>query len=420
MSDDPSGSPALVGRPLGAIGGILLLLALAAPVTAGAVEGSHGTGSSSIHGTVTAPGGGLPDASVTVQAYAPGVHNETITVDPATGTYEFVDMPAGDYILTFEYLGASNFVQSVRWPAGTGSSPGTVIPIAAAETLDRDFVLIPGVRIAGQVSTSDGSALASASVLFQMPDGWATSLAVGGDGGYQASQLPPGDYRVRFSASGRTTEFWDDVLTSSAATVLTLPSGTEATGIDAILEPAVSLSGTVQLEEADGDLVPYTGRVAFRRTGTTFVFDDVVDSTGRFSVTGLQPGSFEICFGSRYVEVGASLELPNCWGGGSTFDDAEPVVLDRGENRTDLDAVIRLGGGITASLVTRAGPAGPLQPVADGVYARLWVLDEEDGTWRLGRETLVPSGGHVALYPLEPGRYTLELRDSLGRYNTEY
>ena len=93
--------------------------------------------------------------------------------------------------------------------------------------------------ISGSVTDTNGNPVSGVRVSAYGPgDRWVGSYAAStaADGTYVIGNVRPTDYRVLFAppaGSGLASEWFDDAASRSLATVVTVPPGQTATGIDA-------------------------------------------------------------------------------------------------------------------------------------------------------------------------------------------
>lgn len=163
---------------------------------------------------------------------------------------------------------------------------------------------VTGGTIAGTVKAASGSALEGVEVC-AFPSG---SPGFGGcdfsgaDGGYVIEGVDPGDYRVSFESSdpGYLDQYYDHSETWFGASLVSVSEGATTGGIDADLEEAGSISGTVT-DAAGGEPIEgiqVCAESSFNSSCATTGAD------GTYAIGGLSEGKYEVAFRGFYVETG--------------------------------------------------------------------------------------------------------------------
>ncbi len=221
-----------------------------------------------VSGTVR-DAGGAPVAGVVVTLTAPGGLTATTTTG-SDGTYLVDDNAA-----------AAGYTVSIGLPAGYVAGPGgtaiTGVTVANQPVVDQDFVLVALPSVSGTV-TGGGHGIGGVEVVLT-PAGGGTPLTVAttGDGGYELTGVPPGDYTLAVVAP--------DGFTAPAPVPLIVPAG-GLTGQDVALSRPGTASGTVTLDGA-----PVAGvEVVAEGPGGRLVV--LTDAAGGWYVDGLGPGAW--------------------------------------------------------------------------------------------------------------------------------
>ena len=193
--------------------------------------------------------------------------------------------------------------------------------------------------IRGRVTDAAGAPVAGAHVWAYAPgDGWTGTAGAltAADGSYQIDGLPAGDYQVSFlpvAVPGLRPEWFDSTSRAGATPVAVTAAGVTP-GIDAELDAAASVSGTVTDEAGD----PVAGVQVWAYApgdwwiGTAWA---LTDAAGHYSIEGLPAGSYQV----RLGPVG--LPFHQEW-----FDDsttragATPVAVAVGSPAPPVDAVL--------------------------------------------------------------------------------
>ncbi len=123
------------------------------------------------------------------------------------------------------------------------------------------------------------------------------------NGEYEITGLDAGTYIVKFWAvnTGYFSEWYNDKADFGTADPLMVTDPGSITGIDAVLEPSGSISGTV----TDESSAPIAGICVFVHGSVTgYLGDATTDSNGDYTVSGLPAGNLKVEFdacGSNYI-----------------------------------------------------------------------------------------------------------------------
>jgi hypothetical protein len=294
-----------------------------------------------ISGTVTAPDG-APVAGADVWAYTPsdGFVGSLRTVTDAQGSYEFTQVePGAQHRILFRNPTGSSLAS--EWFEDEPSREAAIfIELATpAEFVEANAMLEQAGGISGSVTDASGSPLADVSVgVFGPDDTWVGThiTTTASDGTYAIANVRPSDYRVHFAtpaASGLAPEWFDDAATRGLATAITVSAGDIVAGVDAQLEDAGSISGSVT--DADGS--PLAGVQV-----SAFGPDDIwvgshsgsTAADGTYVITDVRPAAYGVRFAAP-----AGTGLAPEW-----FDDvtsrglATAVTVSAGQTTAGIDA----------------------------------------------------------------------------------
>lgn len=174
-------------------------------------------------------------------------------VEP-NGTYSIGQLPAGDYKVQFykPWDSATNLIGG-WWSNADGHYSAQVIAVdpATGPTTGIDQVIEVGGEITGTVTDAQGQPVEGIIISTQTASGSAgTSTSTDDLGNYTLRAVPVGDVTIRFEAYGEhahMSEFWPNVHFAEQAQSIQVTTNGLVSGIDAQLEPASSISGTVTL-----------------------------------------------------------------------------------------------------------------------------------------------------------------------------
>ncbi|MBL8146378.1 MAG: DUF11 domain-containing protein, partial [Anaerolineae bacterium] len=268
-----------------------------------------------------------------------------VTTTDASGFYQFVNLPAGTYrvqfdvpfpyTLTLPNQGGNDALDSDADPFNGITGPVTLAAGESNQTVDAGFVARAalgdrvwldsngnGIQDASETATGPVGGLL---VQLMSADGTTVLASTFTDaaGNYVFTELPPGDYRVRFPVppagylwttpnAGSDPALDSDVIPSTRLTAVTnLIAGEVDPTWDAGLVPVASLGDRVWYDnDFDGiqdagepgvpgvtvRLLDASGNQATRDDGS-LIPDVVTDANGLYSFTGLRPGvPYEVRF----------------------------------------------------------------------------------------------------------------------------
>ena len=291
----------------------------------------------SIGGTVTDTTG-APVEGINVNASGDGFGSATTAAD---GTFVIERLePGSDYRVAF--FGGTYFTE---W-YDDASEPldATLVEVVDATTTpDIDAELAEGASISGTVTAPTPGQAGSIRVTVTGPDGNDTAFT-NADGDYELIGLTPGDYVIRFSDDNDVlaTEYWDDAPGLDTATTVDAAAGAVVTGIDARLEPSVSISGTV----LEGGTPSIGAAVAACIDASTCPYTTSAGADGTYVLDEMKPGSYFVRFQSRNPDWADEF-----WPNTSALLDATPVVAssDVSAVDSDLDPAGSISGFVTDS-----------------------------------------------------------------------
>jgi hypothetical protein len=198
-----------------------------------------------INGTVLAGSPASAAAGACVEAIQVNGAGFNLSDAALDGTFSITNLPPGLYRVYYGDPACSFSLPDVTpgWYQDQASEQAaTLLTVTAGSTtvLGSDTLTTDG-SIGGTVTGPGGGPLRGVCVAaIQTGIGTAPVYTVtGSKGTYSIVDLVPGHYRVRFTsgcgAVGYKTQWWNDKPTKSAATIITVSTGTETTGIGAAL-----------------------------------------------------------------------------------------------------------------------------------------------------------------------------------------
>lgn len=278
---------------LALVAGLAAAAGRPARVALAAADGAScapGSGSGSISGAVTAPGG-APLANVQVIAYTLYGDRASYSSTNASGFYEVGSLIAGQYLLEFQ---PSSDGWAFEWYADQ-PGPSTAAPVAVSAGADTPGInaeLALGARFSGQVSGAGGGPLQYADVnVYDASGRQVAGASTDAAGSYTTSPgLAAGSYRISFGDTGGFLgEFYSDKAALAEADALTVSPPSTLDGVDAVLARGGAISGQVTL--AGGGPPPAFAVSAYGAHGYGYTY---TDAAGNYAIAGLGSGSYQV------------------------------------------------------------------------------------------------------------------------------
>ncbi|MFB4352374.1 carboxypeptidase regulatory-like domain-containing protein [Microbacterium sp. LS_15] len=349
----------------------------ATPVVVGVGEVVPGIDASldqggAVEGTVTRSADGSSFANVFVQALDDQDEIVGQTTTDASGRYTLGGLPAGSYRVRFADA-AQEFVPEY-WRDAYAWGAAKLVTVVEKQTVSSvDAALEVAGFISGTVTRAiDGQPLLALVTIYEaeldlidIPGAWTEF-----DGSYRIA-VPPGSYKLLFGSTGLKQEYWDDAEIWETATAVTVAAGQEVTGIDPMLEPSATITGTVTVDSA----APSQIWVEAWQNGQN------VRTIGANAVTGaytmhVSKGPYILKARIEFAD-GSITAKSQYFDGVDTAQEATPITVVPGQSVTGVDFALtvdtvapepepRPALSLTASTV-RAG--GAIQVVGEGFSA---------------------------------------------------
>lgn len=375
-------------------------------VTATTIPVAASTGTNVITGTVideNDPAGTAVEGVVDLYDASFGIR-ASVFLNSSTppSSFSFTSVPDGVYQLQFRVDDSGYLLE--WWRDATGLASAETITVSGGQTSTIQASVAQGGVISGiaTVGGGDRSVIAEAHSLEtgQVYSSWSTSTP----GGYEIRALPPGTYVVQFRTydSRYIPEWWNDVPSRDLAEVITIVGAETVPNIDADLDRAAIVSGTVVDESGQPINNAFVIAVAADDPSIPSYLDfDHTDTQGRFDLDSL-PG------GDVLIRVSSPGNHVSEW-----HDNAEsehtatpvPAVLNQ---QTMIGEIELATGGRVTGRVT-LGPTSPLRyavvrVVAVGTpFAQAEHFDETDATGAFEVQGLAP--GHYQVHVSRQPRF---------------
>lgn len=352
----------------------------------------------------SATGKRLSGICVLINGEVPGVFEGFESATSKSGFYAAHGLFPGKYQVEFSIGCGGHGNYAFQWWRGTPlASHATTIKVTGTQVFkDISPTLLPGATIEGKVTQRSASGHPIRGVCVQASDNEGDDFAdatTNHDGDYQLQGLAGGRFLVVFDPTCGG-EFSSNYLGQQRWA--TVSSGRTRPGVNAYLRLGGGVSGLVTSTSGKP-----LGGVCVQ------VNDNEVDSTttnsnGRYSIRGIEPGSYSVQF------------LGGCGNSGSLatqfydnqpdLDSASLVKLVAGETASGIDAIMRPGGTI-AGIVT--GPSG--QPLNQACVATS-TLNQGEAISDYLNMAFTDSDGEYVLSNLTPGTYLVNIGCGGGRY----
>jgi hypothetical protein len=319
-----------------------------------------------------------PQAGLLVQALLPSGRLVVQATTSADGRFVLANLPqpAWDQPLRLQALDSAQHILALSPTSQDKVSPAEekapafheLVLAPTAQTARRPAPVSPspaGIQATGQITgivtaADTGLPLQFVYATAYTPDGgYIDSTLTDSTGQYTLTGLEPGDYKIEFYYYGGNyiPEWYDDRPDLYNADLVTVTDGGLTPDINAILEVGGEITGTVTAEDT-GLPLENVSIYAYTLDGD-YVSSGYTDSSGKYSIKQLGPGSYTI----QFIQYGSDASYISQWYNNQPDQDsADPVAVTPPDVTPDIDAVLQKGGGITG-VVTAEGSGDPLQNI---------------------------------------------------------
>ena len=384
-----------------------------------------------IEGHVTAANGVSPLPGINVQPYRQvvfsfGSYFEYVSgvwdTTDASGNFSLTGLTGGNYRIQFTDPAGDYARETFNDVSVSPSVGGTIVSVTDTGTTSGVNVsLAAAAHIEGTVTASTGGAPISGAAVRAYR--WAGSdyeyvseAATDVSGDYSIGGLPAGLYRVRFedAIGALVTEVYSNFFGEvwEGGQTLSLSAAQTATGIDAALDAASSISGNVTAE-AGGAPLAGIGVFLYRWTGTYWGWQTSTDTdaAGDYQFTGLPSGSYRIQFYDFFATyVGESYDDVL----GEAADVGTDIALGTGMDVTGIDAALALGSTLAGTVTELDGVTG-----IEYVFVLAYQWTGLDWVYR-GNGGFTDANGDYLISGLPAGTYRVEFSSSDGLHSPEY
>ncbi|MCC7008870.1 MAG: carboxypeptidase regulatory-like domain-containing protein, partial [Acidobacteria bacterium] len=331
----------------------MLLAALAANAPNASADGT-------ISGRVTSSTTSLGIAGTKVWAFSMNDDVAVNTTVDGSGNYS-LSLPAGSYgVFTQNTQGYINEIwNNVQCSAVCDLEAITPLDVTTGAITNIDFVLDPGGRIAGRV-TSGGVGIPGITVTFYDPSGEAdfTSAVTDSDGNYISDGgTATGSIFVRTENDlGYQDEVWNDIkclwCDATEGTPVPVTNGVTTGNIDFALDLGGRIAGTI----TDGTTGIPNVSVVVHGTDGSWIMSATTDGSGQYLTAALPAGSYYV----TTWDSGRVDEIYNnvtCIGGYCNMTGGTTVAVTVGNITNNVNFALAAGGTITGTVTNAAGGA---------------------------------------------------------------
>lgn len=307
------------------------------------------TAATHIAGVVTGPANGAA-IGVQVAAYRESGDGTWEFVGSAltdsSGAYDLVGLPAGVYRVAFAPFGEPDYVGEY-WDGASSLDAADDIDLSdGTPATGIDAQLAAGGHVTGTVTGPDGAPLAGIyvnAVRRPAAPGSPTGFAVtDADGRYDIGGLGTGDYDVSFNdlAQSYVPEFWPDAHPPAGGEAVPVTAGATTSQIDARLEQAGRISGTVT--GTDAGPVGDVGVIAHRLDQTSRTWAPTAGAMtqpdGSYDVGGLLPGTYRV----QFRDLSGAGYADEFWNDAPTLARGRDIEVIAGDTQRGVDARLAL------------------------------------------------------------------------------
>jgi len=350
----------------------------------------------SISGKVVADDTGLPIAGIDIYIYAGNIpaRSSGHTITDAAGNYTIAGQLPGSYIVNAG--GNSEYAREYYNNTYNYTNAAEVTITSGKTTAGINFGLALAGSISGKVIATDTGLPISGVYVDACSASYAVcSIArVGSDGNYTIVGLLPGPYDVR--ANGNNLYAGQSYIKQ-----VTVLGGKKTTGIDFSLTQAGRISGKVI---ADDTGLPIANVYVYAYANLTSLLNDAyTDSFGKYTLTGLPAGSYNVIASSSGKYSGEYYDNTH------TADTATKVNVTSGKTTTGIDFSLALGGSISGKVIA-ADTGLPIAGII--VFAQHSYL-------YTGTSAVTDASGNYTITGLLPGPHIISVHPN-DKYAFEY
>jgi protocatechuate 3,4-dioxygenase beta subunit len=336
-----------------------------------------------VTGTVTDPGGNPVDGAFTT--LIPDTGNSSST--DAQGHYTITGVAPGIYTVCFQGL----FASSSSAPYGYSNDCYDDRPsfqLAAGQTVTgQDTTLEIAGAIGGSVTGTSGPITGVLVSVFDASGAEVNAINTDENGNWQLPGFAPGTYTVcydpSYTSGGYRRSCYDNQPNDpSTGTPVTVTAG-QLTTINGTLQLGAAIAGTVT--DSTGNPLSGVQVEATQLDGANWYYA-TTDQDGSYTLGGVEPGSYGICFDASYAQgPAAGGYTSECYDNQPMFGTPDPVLV--GDSGTvTVNAELAAGGAIAGTVTDPNGVGiGSVSVVATSQSSgqNVYGLTAGDGSYTL-------------------------------------
>jgi fibronectin type 3 domain-containing protein len=346
---------------------------------------------------VDAQSGNSVPACISVYTGPGVVYSNTCDWD---GDFTFGGLPPGEVRIVATQLLSSAPFQMTWYSNGTSFESASPVQIVRGASIPDIDIVVGGGGITGTlVDSVTGSPISGARVYYGLASNTypTSSVLTTSTGSFSTSYLPPGNYRLSFSAAGYAAEFYDGAALIGDADPITVAGSTVDVGVVDLAPAAATISGVIVVE-GTSDPAPDVC-VTVTEVGNYWNQIQKCTPDGSYSI-GLRPGSYEVYVSGSQSESRYLSDWLYTW--------SSPLVVTAGTSTPSF--AIELGGRVSGR-ITDATTGAPLQGVVVYVQTPMgyfYGYTDNEGVYTTNA---APAGSHIIRFENNAGRYIAEYYD---------
>jgi 5-hydroxyisourate hydrolase-like protein (transthyretin family)/uncharacterized protein YegP (UPF0339 family) len=381
---------------------------------------------SHITGTVTGPGGTTPLQDIGVTAYKWDAVNSwwdwnCWTSTDASGNYDIGGLASGTYRVEFQDWSNTYLAEWYDNQPDLDSATDVVVNASSTTSGINAALESPG-HITGTVTGPDGiTPLQNICVTVYQQNAiysyWAyiNDADTDASGNFDIGNLASGIYRIEFQDpnSNYLAECYDNQPDLDSATDIVVNVSSTTSGINAALEPAGNITGTVTGPDGTTPLENIeviAWQLNAARTTLSRISDVSTDAYGNFDIGGLASGTYRVEFQDQ-----SGAYFDECYDNQPDLFFATDILVNAPATTSGINAALDPAGHITGT-VTGSDGTTPLQDIDVNAYQ--W--NAANARWEYINDASTDASGNFDIGGLASGTYRVGFQDLNDTYLSEW
>lgn len=349
---------------------------------------------------------GNPLAGISVNVNSIGNGSSANALTNAAGKFRTGAVTPGSYRVQFRDDAPGPVWAAQYWSGASTPELAKTLTVTGTDARIRSVnaTLVASGTVTGTVTNRAaapvGGICVSAETTATNGTDWVNGATTAPDGTYSIGGLPAAPLVVRFQDCNHTgpyvEQWWKQASNVGAAQVLTIAAGVTRTGINAALDVAAEIRGTVT-DRAGNPL----GGICVQATTSTFVGGlSTTDGAGNYAVDLARPGKYVV----QFVDCRDTPVYAGQWWTGPTPGLPLPITVGRGRVIAHVDAALRRGAvGSISGRVTNVHGAAMTTVCAIAFLPNQYALLAPVGPDGSYKVPAVPSGTYALAFLGCPG-----------------